>query len=178
MKICQQCGAQNASDAVFCCGCGARMDSFVSATPYSQPGFVPAGGARRPVQTDRSLFLYIFLTIVTCGIYSWIFIYKLAKDTNEICFDDGETTPGLGAMILYSILTCGFYSFYWMYKIQNRYQVAGMKYGVPVVENGTSLLMWYLCGSLFCGLGHYVAMHIVITTANKLAVAHNAKYCR
>ena len=34
------------------------------------------------VKQDRSLLTYVLLSIVTCGIYSWIFLYELAKDVN------------------------------------------------------------------------------------------------
>ncbi|MBE7018865.1 MAG: DUF4234 domain-containing protein [Ruminococcaceae bacterium] len=187
MKFCQHCGAQNAPDAVFCCGCGARMDAPGPSTSYGHPGYgqpvynqptyASTGAPRRPIQTDRSLFMYILLTIVTCGIYGYVFIYKLAQDTNDMCFEDGEKTAGLGMYLLLSIVTCGFYSYYWLYKVQNRFQAAGMRYGVPITENGTTVLMWYLFGALLCGIGPFIAMNIILTTANKLATAYNMKYC-
>ena len=46
----------------------------------------------RKIKTDRSLLMYILLTIVTCGIYSYWFIYTIAQDLNEICKEDGEKT--------------------------------------------------------------------------------------
>lgn len=120
--------------------------------------------------------MYILLTLVTCGIYGYYFIYKLAQDTNAICFEDGESTPGLVVYMLLSIVTCGFYSYYWIYKIQNRLQAAGYRYGVPVAENGGTVLMWYLVGYVLCGIGSYIAMNIVIKTANKVGTAYNMKY--
>ena len=89
----------------------------------------------RKIKTDRSLVMYILLTIVTCGIYGYYFIYKLADDLNEMCKDDGEKTGGLIAYILLSIITCNFYQLYWMYKIGNRLYNNGPKFGVKVDEN-------------------------------------------
>lgn len=134
------------------------------------------GRYHNPVQTDRSLIMYIILTIVTCGIYGYFFIHKLAQDTNEMCYEDGEQTPGLGMYILLSIVTCGFYSYYWLYKIQNRLQANGPRYGVPIAENGTTVLLWLVFGSLLCGIGSFIGMNIVITTANKVGIAYNMKY--
>ena len=54
----------------------------------------------RRVKTDRSLLIYILLTIVTFGIYGLIFIHELAKDVNEMCREDGKTTQGLLMLIL------------------------------------------------------------------------------
>ena len=36
----------------------------------------------QPLKTDRSLVSYILLSIITCGIYSYYFIYKMAYDVN------------------------------------------------------------------------------------------------
>ena len=144
---------------------------------YQASGYGAAAGRfHNPVQTDRSLIMYILLTIVTCGIYGYIFIHKLAQDTNEMCYEDGEQTPGLGMYILLSILTCGFYSYYWLYKIQNRLQASGPRYGVPIAENGTTVLLWLVFGSLLCGIGSFIGINIVITTANKVGMAYNMKY--
>ena len=65
------------------------------------------------IQTDRSLVMYILLSIITCGIYGYYFIYKLAVDVNEMCKSDGDSTPGLLAFILLSLITCGLYAYYW-----------------------------------------------------------------
>ena len=172
MKFCSKCGAQNVDGAAFCAGCGS---AFGASTAQPSGGYQPAN-FRRAVQTDRSLIMYILLTLVTCGIYAYFFIYKLAEDTNEICFEDGESTPGLGMYILLSIVTCGFYSYYWLYKVQNRFCAAGVRYGISIVENGTTVLMWYIFGSLLCGIGAFVGMNIIITSANRLGNAYNQKY--
>lgn len=137
---------------------------------YGQPVY------HQPVQTDRNLFMYILLTYITCGIYGYYFTYKLAQDTNTMCFEDGETTPGLGMYILLSIITCGIYSYYWLYKIQNRLQAAGYRYGIPVAENGTTVILWSTVGCFLCGLGPFIAMNIVMTSANKIGTAYNIKY--
>lgn len=130
----------------------------------------------RRINTDRSLLMYILLSIVTCGIYSYWFVYTVAQDLNEICKDDGEKTGGLAAFILLSIVTCGIYSYYWYYKLANRMEANAPKYGISIQENGTTILMWIIFGSLICGIGSYIAMHIIIKNMNALAFAYNAKY--
>ena len=69
------------------------------------------------IEERRSLGMYILLTLVTCGIYSFYFYYKFAQDMNTVCDGDGEHTAGLGYYILFSFLTCGIYAFYWYYKV-------------------------------------------------------------
>ena len=131
---------------------------------------------RTPVKTDWSLVMYILLTLVTCGIYAYYMVYKLAQDVNQMCAEDGDSVGGLGAYILLSIVTCGFYSWYWLYKIQNRMNANAPRYGVMIPENGSTVLMWYIFGSLLCGIGSFVGMNIILTSANKLGVAYNARY--
>ncbi len=127
------------------------------------------------VKQNRSLLIYIILSILTLGIYSFYNTYSIAKDTNTICEGDGEKTSGLFLYIVFTILTCGIYSFVWYYKIGNRLQANGDKYGLKIVENGTTLLVWQLLGSLLCGIGAFIALHILFKNLNALATAYNAK---
>lgn len=53
----------------------------------------PYSGGR--LKEDRSLVTYILLSLVTCGIYGYYFIYKLAEEVNIACEGDGEQTSGL-----------------------------------------------------------------------------------
>jgi hypothetical protein len=184
MAFCSKCGAQIADGAKFCNACGAAQTQAQPQNPnpnqgynYNQ-GYNPqfTGVPRTPVKTDRSLLMYILLTLVTCGIYGWIFIYELAKDVNQMCQEDGDKVGGLGAYIFLSLITCGIYSWYWMYKVQNRLNAAGPRYGVQIPENGTTVILWYVVGMLICAICSFIGMNIVIKSANKVGAAYNAKY--
>ena len=59
-----------------------------------------------PIKTDRGVIGWLLLSIVTCGIYSYYFLYCLARDINVMCQDDGDSTPGIAAFILLSFVTC------------------------------------------------------------------------
>lgn len=135
------------------------------------PGYAPF----RP-KADRSLVAYILLTLITCGIYGWYFIYALARDVNAVCAGDGKSTAGLVKLILLSMITCGFYSFYWYYALGNRLAENAPRYGLQFQENGTTVLLWYLVGSLACGIGPFVAMHIIIKNTNALCGAYNYQH--
>ncbi len=149
----------------------ANSNPFGASTPAAPQGGMPFV----PVQADRSLPMWIILSIVTCGIYSWYFLYGLARDMNVMCQNDGETTPGLGQFILLSIVTCGFYAYWWYYKIGNRMQTNAPRYGLQFQENGTTILMWQIIGAFLCGLGPIVAMNIIIKNCNAMAAAYNAR---
>lgn len=126
-------------------------------------------------KTDRSLLMYILLSIITCGIYSWIFIYGLAQDANEVCDGDGQTTGGLVAFILLGYITCGIYQLIWWYKLCNRMAANAPRYGLTFQENGTTFLVWELFGALLCGIGPFIALHIAIKNMNALCAAYNQR---
>ena len=49
------------------------------------------------------------------------------------------------------------------------------RYGLTFAENGTSVLLWLTVGSLLCGIGFFMAMHILIKNTNAMAKAYNSK---
>ncbi len=127
------------------------------------------------IETNRSLVKYIVFTILTCGIYGFYFIYKLAQDINVMCDGDGQNTSGLLAFILLSYITCGIYAWFWYYNLGNRLNSNAGRYGLNFQENGTTILLWLVFGSLICGIGPYVAMYILIKNTNELAMAYNVQ---
>ena len=125
------------------------------------------------VKEDRSLVMYILLSIVTCGIYSYYFLYSMAQDANVVCANDGKKTAGLVAFILLSFVTCGIYAWIWYYNLGNRLYENAPRYGLNFSENGTTVLMWLIFGALLCGIGPFIAMNILINNMNRLAHAYN-----
>ena len=188
--FCKNCGKEVENDARFCPHCGYDMggvnveqevnnftkkvdNQFESSINEIRNDFSSNSQPTTLLRTDRSLLMYILLSIITCGIYSYYYIYKIAKDVNVACEGDGEVTGGLAAFIIFSFLTCGIYSFYWQYKIGNRIQMNGSRYGLNIVENGTSILLWDIFGILLCGIGPFIAMHIIIKNVNMICAAYN-----
>ena len=168
--FCPTCGSPISDDAKFCPVCGSAVGA-ASAAPAPQPQPAPA----QAIQADRSLIGWLLLSLVTCGIYSFYFLYCLARDVNTLCQDDGDYTPGLAEFILLSFVTCGFYAYYWYYKIGNRLQANAPRYGLVFQENGTTVLLWQIFGALLCGLGPIFAMNIVINNTNAMATAYNTR---
>ncbi len=149
----------------------APQTSVQVATPSYNAKSDACGQAK--LKDDRGLASYIILSLVTCGIYQWYFIYKMAHDINIACEGDSESTSGLAAFVLLSIVTCGIYGIFWYYKLGNRLAANAPKYGLSFQENGTSILMWYFFGSMLCGIGPFVAAHILIKNSNKICHAYN-----
>lgn len=125
------------------------------------------------LKEDRSIVMYILLTIVTCGIYSIYFVYKLIQDVNIAMAGDGEETPGIVKYLLLSIITCGIYGWYWMYCLGNRLANNAPRYGMQFQENGTTVLLWSILGSFLCGIGPIIGWHIIIKNTNAICAAYN-----
>lgn len=125
------------------------------------------------IKTDRSIWPYIFLSIVTFGIYGIWYLHKLRKDVNIMCMNDNKHTPDLLVLCILSVLTCGIYSMIWWCNMHDRMRSTAKELGVRV-EQTTSNLMLLFIGAYFClGILSWVAIHKVFTTANELAVAYN-----
>lgn len=192
--FCKKCGKEVPDNTKFCPHCGEdlslesrvanaannvfhateeELKSSINEVHQSFSGqqIPPSGGTR--LKDDRGLLSYILLSLVTCGIYSYYFIYKMAADVNVACEGDGEETAGLVAFILLSFITCGIYAWVWYYKLGNRLSANAGRYGLSFQENGTTVLLWLVFGSLLCGIGSFVAMHILIKNTNQICNAYN-----
>lgn len=125
------------------------------------------------VKTNRSLAMYIILTIVTCGIYGFYTIHSIARDINIMCEGDESETAGLLKYFLLSLVTCGIYSFYWQYKVADRLHGNAEKYEITITETGSSVLVWILLGCFVCPLLQFFAMYIIFKNMNLMAVEYN-----
>ncbi|KAF1302867.1 DUF4234 domain-containing protein [Enterococcus saccharolyticus] len=69
---------------------------------------------KRMIGPNRSVLLIIVLSIITCGIYPFIWMYQVTSELNEYT-EDYHLNPSL--VIVLTLLTCGLYQFYWWYRI-------------------------------------------------------------
>ncbi|MEI6131413.1 MAG: DUF4234 domain-containing protein [Bacillota bacterium] len=121
----------------------------------------------------REIVMLIVLSIITCGIYTYYFMYTATRDLNQMAGNDGKGTEP-STVILLSIVTCGIYAYYWYYTQGNRMQNLANGRGFKVDENGTTYLMWGIFGALLCGIGYYVMIHLFVKNLNVLADDYNA----
>ncbi len=63
---------------------------------------------------ERSIPLYIILTIITCGLFGIYWLIVMADDMNALA-NDGDNTSG-AVVFLLTLITCGIYGLYWVYK--------------------------------------------------------------
>ena len=195
--FCENCGTQIEDGAKFCPNCGTPVASsevkgfvYNESAPapgdnqtynnnynnYQSTGYNAGPQAFMPLRTDRSLLVFILLTLVTCGIYLYVFMYFMIKDINTACAGDGDETPGLLVYILLSLVTCGIYSYIWLYKVGERLARNCQRYGYSVTENGTTVLLWFIFGMWLCGIGPFIGWNILINNTNMVCMGYNREH--
>lgn len=91
----------------------------------------------------REIVVAIILSIVTCGIYSIYWMYKI---TEEVDAYSGDNSTQPGTAILLTIVTCGIYMFYWMYKMGKLTFTAKQRYGMMGNDNSVLYLVLSIVG--------------------------------
>ena len=152
---------------------GAYRDMEAGNNSYTQGDGTNLPRGMVAVKSDRSLAVVILLSLVTCGIYNYLYVNAITNDINVVCAGDGKETTGIVKYIIFTFLTCGIYSLYWNYCFCNRLAENAPRYGMHFEENGTTYLLWVLFGSMLCGVGAFVALHIQIKNLNALCAAYN-----
>lgn len=108
--------------------------------------------------TLRNPIMVVFLSIITCGIYTLFWMYSFASEL-KLYLSDETINPGVD--LLFSIL-CFPYFYYWVYKYSKLVESAQEKAAMTKDDNATLNIIL----SIF-GLG-LVSMAILQSSANKI----------
>lgn len=92
---------------------------------------------------EKNVAISIILSLVTCGIYSIIWMCDITNDVDNISNNPNKRSAA--TVVLLTILTCGLYSFYWWYKNGQLMEEANGR--TNVASNSNAVL--YLILSLF-----------------------------
>ena len=109
--------------------------------------------------TKRDLVVAIILTIVTCGIYAYYWMYKITEETNYLS-GDHSMDPTL--VVVFSIITCGIYMYYWMYKVGKNITIAQTRNNMVASDNAIIYLILALFGF------YIVSLALMQDSINKL----------
>ena len=92
---------------------------------------------------ERSIPLYIVLSIVTCGIFGLYWFVCLTDDTNEASGQD--LTGGVLALVL-TIITCNIYGWFWAYKLGEKVDIIKEQNGQPASNYGILFVIMQALG--------------------------------
>ena len=82
---------------------------------------------------NRNIALCIVLSIVTCGIYMWYWLYKLVNDLSAASRDSAPTSGGM--VLVLTLITCNIYGWFWLYKAGQQMNAAKQQRGLPADPN-------------------------------------------
>ena len=129
MRLCNMCGASVPENSSFCKDCGARYDGADASPPnqmggggaFSQEASPQSAAPMNQLKTNRSLIKFVLFSIITIGIYTLVFYYRVSEDINITASRyDGKKTLNFLWLILLAPITLGIAPFVWFHRISNR----------------------------------------------------------
>lgn len=164
MKYCSKCGNELHDEAVICpkCGCSTETKPYVSSAPVGQ------------LKTNRGLFKFIFLSIITFGIYGLVVMSAVSTDINVIAgrYDGKKTMHYCLLAFVFSWLTLGIAPIVWSHKISNRIGNELARRGINYTFNAGTFWLWNVLGSLIL-VGPFIYIHKMLKSMNLLAENYN-----
>lgn len=114
----------------------------------------------------RKIGLYIFLSIITLGIYDIVFWYKWTEDLNKICDGDDKDSGNYLLVLLLDVFSLFIYVFVWNYQMVERMYQKAPDYNVQLKHGGMFVILWRALP--------LVSSVYKIKYFNRLAEAYNA----
>lgn len=115
----------------------------------------------------RKFGLYVFLEIITLGIYGIFFWYKWTEDVNKLCDGDDKDSANYLLVVLLDFFSFSVYSFVWNYQMVERLCQLAPKYGIQFKHGG----MFAIIFRMFLPI---VLSYTKVKYINQLAEAYNA----
>ena len=152
--FCPSCGANAPNDADFCSNCGVRLPKNTGTKNSNQSTYNNAHSSIPPQQPPHPSFsqhvqkkdiaVCIILSIITCSIYIYYWIYTMNEDLEKISPRSSNTSSGL--LVLLGIITCGIYFWYWLYKSGETIDQIKLQRGIPSSNSGLLYMILSILG--------------------------------
>lgn len=95
----------------------------------------------------RSIGLYLVLSIVTCGLFYWFWLYQMTNDYNQAKRSQGQQEfESAGIVVLLTIVTCGIYLLYYYWKMGKGMKQMVNRNGYAFEDNSVIMLVCQLLG--------------------------------
>ena len=129
----------------------------------------------RPLSTSRGLLKYIFLGLITFGIYDVWQLYEISEDIDTIATKhDGNKTMNFILMMELSPLTLFILMFVWYHHLCNRIGKELIARGIDYNISAKTYWLWNILGSLII-VGPFIFIHKLMKAMNLLSADFNAK---
>ena len=135
--------------------------------------FLANTGPVRILKTNRSLAKFIFLGIVTLGIYPIVVMYESTESLNLIAQRDGRKTMNyLLTVLLLTPITAGIYSMIWSHGIANRIGDESSRRGFGRMVSASDFWIWNILGTLII-VGPFIYLHKFLKAMNSISASYN-----
>ncbi len=159
--FCKNCGQELPEGGKFCPNCGADNSPVENTKQESVYSGTVSDAPKSGIQ-NRSIVLWILITLFTCGIGGLVWLYLLVEDINKVS-EDTNAFSGI-MVILLSLVTCSIYTYIWMWKAGKQINQAKESRGMSADSN---MPLIYLLLAIF-GFG-IVAYALMQNDLNNLA---------
>lgn len=148
-----------------------------SSAPYGGAPMYSTPYASRPVRqlsTSRGLAKYIFLSLITFGIYGIVMMTGISSDINIIAsrYDGKKTMNYCLVYFIFSWLTIGIVPFVWTIKISARVGRELERRGINYGFGASTFWLWNVLGSLIV-VGPFIYYFKFFKSMNLLAQNYN-----
>jgi hypothetical protein len=165
VKKCPLCAEEIVATANACRFCRSEIPSAGAPRPAKAPA-----PARGPLGEERGVVALILLTVLTCGIYGLVALYKIGSELNA---HEGKGRISPGVDLLLTIVTCGFWSIFLMYKYPTVLHDLSAEEGGPPSDVAVICLVLSIMG-YFIPFTPLVGLAILQSELNKHWEAHRA----
>lgn len=148
-----------------------RSEPIYTGGGYASAGIAPAD----QLKTNRSLGMFILLTIVTFGIYPIYFFSKIGTDLNKIAsrYDGKKTMHFCLVFFILTVLTFGIATLVWFHKMSERVGEELRRRGYEKTVGSDTYWLWGILGSLII-VGPFVYIYKLAGAMNTLASDYNS----
>ena len=146
------------------------------AEPAPTPVAPKAAAPVTPRKTNKSLAKFIFLSIITLGIYGLVVMSSVSNDINAAAsrYDGKKTMHFCLLAFLIGPITCGIAYIVWFHKISARIGNELLRRGIDYKFGASSYWLWDVLGSCIV-VGPFVYFHKLFTACNRIIEDYNQK---
>ena len=146
----------------------------------SEPEFIDDKHTKRAdppadkIKTDRSLGMFIILSIVTFGIYPIVFYTKVSNDLNRIAsrYDGKKTMHYCLLFFLVGPITFEIGTLVWFHRLSERVGMELQRRGYEKTISSDTYWLWGILG-VFIIIGPFIYLYKLIGAMNQLAKDYN-----
>lgn len=133
-------------------------------------------GGREMLTSNFSLAKFVFLGIITLGIYPIVIMSKISVYINIIAgpYDEKKTMHYCLVFFVFSWLTCGIVPLVWYHRLSNRIGDELNRRGIKFDFSAKTYWLWGILGALIVA-GPFIYTYKLLDAMNLLADSYNSQ---